>query len=76
MGQAQIFADILGLAADTRRREGTEIRGQPSTHPPCSRTVAAGSYAVPRRTEIGGRGKTEVRSRRSEVSERIKNLAG
>ena len=32
-------------------RELRKYRDQPPTHPPCSRTVAAGSYVVPRRSE-------------------------
>ena len=56
-----------------RGGEETEVRSQPPTHPPCSRTVAAGSYVVPRRSElarrqsgvVGGLEETEVRRQKS-----------
>ena len=61
-----------------RGGEETEVRSQPPTHPPCSRTVAAGSYVVPRRSElarrqsgvVGSLEETEVRSQKSEVGKR------
>ena len=38
-------------AVYAKLRRAKEVGSQPSTHPPCSRTVAAGSYVVPRRSD-------------------------
>ena len=45
-------ASYARQADPRRKRQRSEDRCQPPTHPPYSRTVAAGSYVVPRKSEV------------------------
>ena len=45
--------DVRCQKSDVGKGQRSEVGGQPPTHPPCSRQVAAGSYVVPRRSWIG-----------------------